>query len=49
MRVGDELFNKSEINRLYYPLSESLIAARTRPHKTDAARYLSVLLAFAKC
>ena len=42
MRVGDELFNKSEINRLYYPLSESLIAARTRPHKTDVRTRLSV-------
>jgi molybdate transport system regulatory protein len=27
MQVGDELFNKSEIYRLYYPLSESLSAA----------------------
>jgi hypothetical protein len=26
MQVGDEMFNKSEINRLYYPLSESLSA-----------------------
>jgi Arc/MetJ-type ribon-helix-helix transcriptional regulator len=26
MQVGDETFNKSEINRLYYPLNESLSA-----------------------
>jgi molybdate transport system regulatory protein len=26
MQVGDEMFNKSEINRLYYPLSDALSA-----------------------
>ena len=43
MQVGDELFNKSEINRLYYPLSESsLSAAPIRPHETDVSSRLSV-------
>lgn len=42
MRVGDELFNKNEINRLYYPLSKSLIAALVRPHGTDVSTRLSV-------
>jgi molybdate transport system regulatory protein len=30
MEVGDEVYNKSEINRLYYPLSESLSPAPVR-------------------
>jgi molybdate transport system regulatory protein len=42
MQVGDELFNKSEINRLYYPLIESLSAVPTRPHETDVSSRLSV-------
>jgi molybdate transport system regulatory protein len=42
MQVGDELFKKSEINRLYYPLSESLSAGRIRPDKTDVSTRLSV-------
>jgi molybdate transport system regulatory protein len=42
MQVGDELFNKNEINRLYYPLSESLSAAPVRPHETDVSTRLSV-------
>jgi molybdate transport system regulatory protein len=42
MQVGDELFNKSEINRLYYPLSESLSAVPTKPHETDVSSRLSV-------
>jgi molybdate transport repressor ModE-like protein len=42
MQVGDELFNKGEINRLYYPLSESLIAASIRQHGTDVNTRLSV-------
>ena len=45
MQVGDELFNKNEINRLYYPLissSESLSAAPVRPHETDVSARLSV-------
>jgi molybdate transport system regulatory protein len=42
MQVGDELFNKGEINRLYYPLSESLIAASIRQHGTDVSARLSV-------
>jgi molybdate transport system regulatory protein len=46
MRVGDELFNKNEINRLYYPLnypsSESLSAAPVRPHESDVSARLSV-------
>jgi molybdate transport system regulatory protein len=46
MRVGDELFNKNEINRLYYPLnypsSESLSAAPVRPHEIDVSARLSV-------
>jgi molybdate transport system regulatory protein len=42
MQVGDEFFNKNEINRLYYPLSESLSAAPVRPHETDVSTRLSV-------
>jgi molybdate transport system regulatory protein len=42
MQVGDELFNKKEINRLYYPLSKSLIAAPVGPHGTDVSTQLSV-------
>jgi molybdate transport system regulatory protein len=43
MQVGDELFYKSDINRLYYPLSESsLSAAPIRPHEIDASTRLSV-------
>src|SRR5689334_8854870 len=37
MQVGDKLFNKSEINRLYYPLNESLSAAPTRPYESDVS------------
>ena len=40
MRVGDELFNKSEIDRLYYPLSESWV--RRQFHVTDVGARLSV-------
>ena len=42
MQVGDELFNKCEIYRLYFPLSESLSAAPIRPHETDVSTRLSV-------
>jgi hypothetical protein len=42
MQVGDEFFNKNEINRLYYPMSESLSAAPVRPHETDVSTRLSV-------
>ena len=35
MQVGDELFNKREIYRLYFRLSESLSSAPTRQHETD--------------
>ena len=42
MQVGDELFNKNEINRLYYPLSEFLSAAPVWPHETDVCARLSV-------
>jgi molybdate transport system regulatory protein len=42
MQVGDEMFDKSEIDRLYYPLSESLSAASIRPHETDVSTRLSV-------
>ena len=42
MQVGDELFNKNEINRLYYPLSKSLSATPVRPHETDVSARLSV-------
>jgi Arc/MetJ-type ribon-helix-helix transcriptional regulator len=34
MQVGDEVFKKNEINRLYYPLCESLSAAPVRRHGT---------------
>src|SRR6201987_3891490 len=37
MQVGGELFNKSEIYRLYFPLSDSLSAAPIRPHETDVS------------
>jgi molybdate transport system regulatory protein len=43
MQVGDQLFYKSDINRLHYPLSESsLSAAPTRPHEIDASTGVSV-------
>jgi molybdate transport system regulatory protein len=50
MQVGDELFNKSEIYRLYFPLSESLYfpsreslsAAPIRQYETDVSTRLSV-------
>jgi molybdate transport system regulatory protein len=42
MLVGDELFNKTEIYRLYFPLSESLSAAPIRQHETDVSTRLSV-------
>jgi molybdate transport system regulatory protein len=47
MQVGDELFNKNEINRLYYPLSESLSAAPVGPHKTDVSTRLSIRIVLA--
>jgi hypothetical protein len=42
MQVGGELFNKSEIYRLYFPLSDSLSAAPIRPHETDVSTRISV-------
>jgi molybdate transport system regulatory protein len=41
MQVGDELFNKSEINRLYYPLSE-LSTAPMRPVETGVSTRVTV-------
>jgi hypothetical protein len=38
MQVGDELFNKNEMYRLYFPLSVSLSAAPIRQHETDVAQ-----------
>jgi molybdate transport system regulatory protein len=47
MQVGDEGFNKNEINRLYYPLSESLSAAPVRSYETDVSTRLSVRIVLA--
>jgi molybdate transport system regulatory protein len=47
MQVGDELFNKNEISRLYYPLSESLSAAPVRPYETDVSTRLSIRIVLA--
>src|SRR5215472_6363931 len=46
MQVGDKLFNKSEINRLYYPLSE-LSTAPMRPHETDVSTRVTVRILLA--
>jgi molybdate transport system regulatory protein len=47
MQVGDELFNKKEINRLYYPLSESLSAGPVGPYETDVSTRLTIRIALA--
>ena len=46
MQVGDELFNKSEINRLYYPLSE-LSTAPMRPYEIDVSTGVTVRILLA--